>query len=74
MATVDEAIQGIEVDWEDGDSGIGGLDSSTINQSIRSSVYEFIEENGRTYHEYHGGRKLRSACGYCVPGTLIDWT
>lgn len=57
MAHLDEAIQDIEVDLEDSDSGVGGLGSSIYSQSVRSSVYEFIEENGRTYHRYKSGRK-----------------
>jgi hypothetical protein len=69
---MDEAIQGIEVDWEDTDSGVGGVDSSSTNsQSIRSSVYEFIEENGRTYHKYHGGREFTSAHNHDVARALL---
>jgi hypothetical protein len=58
MADPDEAIQDIEVDLDDSDSGVGGLGSSIYSQSVRSSVYEFIEENGRTYHKYKSGRKF----------------
>ncbi|KAB5526406.1 hypothetical protein GE09DRAFT_1064994 [Coniochaeta sp. 2T2.1] len=56
MPTPSEAILGVEVDLDDGDSGIAGVDTSTLSQSVRSSVYEFVEENGRTYHRYKEGQ------------------
>lgn len=57
MATSDEALRQIEVDDRDADSGLGDIASSSFSQSVRSSVYEFIEENGRTYHKYKEGRE-----------------
>jgi len=37
----------------DKDSAVDSIKSSTI--SLRSSIYEFVEENGRTYHRYKEG-------------------
>ncbi|KAK3941359.1 S-adenosyl-L-methionine-dependent methyltransferase [Diplogelasinospora grovesii] len=63
MATRAETLSLLEVDsaqgdndMGDGDSGIADIDSSTLSSSVRSSVYEFIEENGRTYHRYKEGQ------------------
>lgn len=30
---------------------------STTSTSVRSSVYQFVQENGRTYHKYREGSK-----------------
>jgi hypothetical protein len=44
-----------EIDFSDSDSAIGGsLNSSTYSTS--SSVYKFVEENGRTYHRFKEGK------------------
>jgi hypothetical protein len=42
------------------DSTFGDDDRSTTSQSIRSSVYNYRYENGRTYHAYHDGEYLVS--------------
>jgi hypothetical protein len=45
----------IERDSEDGDSAIGAsVYSSTY--STRSTIYDFVEENGRTYHRFKEGK------------------
>jgi hypothetical protein len=31
--------------------------NSTTSTSVRSSVYKFVQENGRTYHKYREGSK-----------------
>jgi hypothetical protein len=44
-----------ETDNEDGDSALGAsIYSSTY--STRSSVYDYVEENGRTYHRFKQGK------------------
>ncbi|KAN0108726.1 S-adenosyl-L-methionine-dependent methyltransferase [Hyaloscypha variabilis] len=51
---------GLDVDSQasshDGDSAIGSMESST--QSVRDSVYEYVEENGRRFHKYKQGNYL----------------
>lgn len=34
---------------------IGCCDGRNSTQSVRSSIYEYLEENGRTYHAYNSG-------------------
>ncbi|EPE04330.1 methyltransferase domain-containing protein [Ophiostoma piceae UAMH 11346] len=45
---------GLSVD-SDADSTLGDVDVLTSTQSVRSSIYEFVEENGRTFHKYKQG-------------------
>ncbi|RFU25119.1 hypothetical protein B7463_g11214, partial [Scytalidium lignicola] len=40
----------------DKDSAIAGVSIATSTASLRSSIYEHIEENGRTYHRYKQGK------------------
>ncbi|KAG9233730.1 S-adenosyl-L-methionine-dependent methyltransferase [Amylocarpus encephaloides] len=40
----------------DDDSAIGGMSVVTSTQSLRSSIYEDVEENGRTYHRFKQGK------------------
>lgn len=42
------------------DSTFGDDNRSAVSQSIRSSVYNYRYENGRTYHAYHDGEYLVS--------------
>jgi hypothetical protein len=42
----------------DHDSAIGGMSVVTTTMSLNSSVYNFVEENGRTYHRYKEGSML----------------
>ncbi|KAE9364099.1 S-adenosyl-L-methionine-dependent methyltransferase [Stipitochalara longipes BDJ] len=44
----------------DNDSAIGDPSIYTTSTSVRSSVYQFVEEHGRTYHRYREGK-------YCLP-------
>jgi hypothetical protein len=32
-----------------------GWDCRMSTKSVGASVYDFVEENGRTYHNYHNG-------------------
>ncbi|PVH88934.1 S-adenosyl-L-methionine-dependent methyltransferase [Cadophora sp. DSE1049] len=45
----------ISVDSQDDDSAIGDLTLPRSTNSVRSSVYNYVEENGRTYHRYKEG-------------------
>ncbi|KAE8443785.1 hypothetical protein EG329_001379 [Mollisiaceae sp. DMI_Dod_QoI] len=45
----------ISIDSNDDDSAIGDLSLPRSTTSVRSSVYDYIEENGRTYHRYKEG-------------------
>lgn len=42
--------------YSDTDSAVGGLSTMTSTASLRSSIYEHVEENGRTYHRYKQGK------------------
>ncbi|KAL2187085.1 hypothetical protein L209DRAFT_685546 [Thermothelomyces heterothallicus CBS 203.75] len=44
-------------DGEDAFASGSITESSTSSASVSSSVYEFVEENGRTYHKYKEGSK-----------------
>ncbi|KAK7732242.1 hypothetical protein SLS53_008531 [Cytospora paraplurivora] len=46
----------LEVDFDDADSAVDCDDEVTLDSSVRSSVYAFVEENGRRYHRYKEGR------------------
>ncbi|CAK7240835.1 MAG: hypothetical protein STHCBS139747_002283 [Sporothrix thermara] len=46
---------GLSIDT-DTDSALGDADVPSSTQSVRSSVYEFVEENGRTFHKYKQGK------------------
>lgn len=47
---------------------IGYCNGRNSTQSVRSSIYEYIEENGRTYHAYNSG----SECEVVVLGFGVD--
>jgi hypothetical protein len=36
----------------DNDSALGGMTPTTSTMSVTSSIYNFVEENGRTYHRF----------------------
>jgi len=40
----------------DRDSAVGGMSLMSSTMSVRSSVYEHVEENGHTYHRYKEGK------------------
>ncbi|OAG42670.1 hypothetical protein AYO21_02953 [Fonsecaea monophora] len=42
-------------DQSDADSGFDGGPQSLLSESVRSSVYNYRYENGRTYHSYREG-------------------
>lgn len=48
-----------QIDYEN-DSAIGGMTPQTSTMSVNSSIYQFVEENGRTYHRYKEGSKFRA--------------
>ncbi|KAE9375862.1 S-adenosyl-L-methionine-dependent methyltransferase [Stipitochalara longipes BDJ] len=53
------AIPGLDVDnGDDSDSAVEGLENVSSTDSVRSSVYDYIEENGRRYHKYKEGQYL----------------
>jgi len=55
-----DGVAGMEVDSQpsdnDADSAIGESIYGSSTSSVRSSVYEYIKENGRTYHAYNSGK------------------
>lgn len=50
----ESALQHLNIDYEN-DSAIGGMTPQTSTMSVNSSIYQFVEENGRTYHRYKEG-------------------
>ena len=49
-----ETEQPIVVDWET-DSAIGDDDTASETESLRSSIFDHVYENGRRYHSYKQG-------------------
>jgi len=47
------ALDNLDVD--DNDSALGDYDAVSSTMSVRTSLYEFVQENGRTYHRYKDG-------------------
>lgn len=45
----------IEPDLSESDSAIGDTDSTVYTESVRSSLFQSIQENGRRYHRYRDG-------------------
>ncbi|EAS27293.3 TAM domain methyltransferase [Coccidioides immitis RS] len=45
----------IEPDLSDSDSALGDAGSSVYSESLRSSFYQSVMENGRGYHKYRDG-------------------
>ncbi|PMD22671.1 S-adenosyl-L-methionine-dependent methyltransferase [Hyaloscypha hepaticicola] len=54
----DPSILGLAVSLEDGDSQFDSHSASDVSStfSVPQSIYEFLEENGRTYHKFKAGR------------------
>ncbi|KAI1309666.1 S-adenosyl-L-methionine-dependent methyltransferase [Xylaria venustula] len=50
-------IDEIDSNW-DSDSAIGGMSQFSSTQSIDSSIYNHVVENGRTYHRFKEGKYL----------------
>ncbi|KAJ9157233.1 Methyltransferase domain-containing protein [Pleurostoma richardsiae] len=46
----------VDSDRTDVDSSLGDLDTSSTTRSASSSIYEFVEQFGRTYHKYKEGK------------------
>ncbi|KAH6717663.1 S-adenosyl-L-methionine-dependent methyltransferase [Leptodontidium sp. MPI-SDFR-AT-0119] len=51
--SVDSSNHGSE---RDDDSALGDASIYTTSTSVRSSVFQFVQENGRTYHAYREGK------------------
>ncbi|KAI0118355.1 S-adenosyl-L-methionine-dependent methyltransferase [Nemania sp. FL0031] len=47
-----------EIDNWDGDSALGGMSQFSSTQSVTSSIYDHVVENGRTYHRFKEGKYL----------------
>ncbi|KAG9242656.1 S-adenosyl-L-methionine-dependent methyltransferase [Calycina marina] len=55
----ESALQHLNVDYnDDADSALGGMTTQTSTMSVNSSIYNYVEENGRTYHRYKNGKYL----------------
>ncbi|CZR50799.1 related to methyltransferase [Phialocephala subalpina] len=55
----ESALQHLDVDYDiDNDSTIGGMTPQTSTMSVNSSIYHYVEENGRTYHRYKEGKYM----------------
>ncbi|KAI0201719.1 S-adenosyl-L-methionine-dependent methyltransferase [Astrocystis sublimbata] len=54
---VDE-INDIDNTTWDGDSALGGMSIFSSTQSVNSSIYDHVIENGRTYHRFKEGKYL----------------
>ncbi|KAI8627458.1 methyltransferase domain-containing protein [Xylariaceae sp. FL1651] len=46
----------VDTDDSDADSAMFDLDRAPSSTSVASSVYDFVEEHGRTYHRYKEGK------------------
>ncbi|CAJ2508882.1 Uu.00g139080.m01.CDS01 [Anthostomella pinea] len=58
VASLDSFSIGLSVDPDDSDadSAMFDMDRAPSTASVSSSVYDFVEEHGRTYHKYKEGR------------------
>jgi len=55
--SANSALEHLNVDFsEDHDSALGDMTPQTSTMSVRSSIYNYVEENGRTYHRYKEGK------------------
>ncbi|KAK6840740.1 S-adenosyl-L-methionine-dependent methyltransferase [Apiospora arundinis] len=45
-----------DLDESDADSALGDVSRPSSTASVASSIFEFVEENGRTYHRYKEGK------------------
>ncbi|KAI3329626.1 S-adenosyl-L-methionine-dependent methyltransferase [Ustulina deusta] len=55
-----QQLDQLEIDntnW-DGDSALGGMSQFSSTQSVNSSIYDHVVENGRTYHRFKEGKYL----------------
>lgn len=64
LSAMSHISTGLSVD-SDADSAMGDMSSLLSTTSIRSSIYEFVEEHGRTFHRYKQGK-------YWMPNDQIE--
>lgn len=55
LSALSHISTGLSVD-SDADSAMGDMSSPLSTTSLRSSIYEFVEEHGRTFHRYKEGK------------------
>lgn len=55
LSALSHISTGLSVD-SDADSAMGDMASPMSTTSLRSSIYEFVEEHGRTFHRYKEGK------------------
>lgn len=46
----------IDTDSSDADSALGSFRAQSSSMSASSSIFDFVEEHGRTWHRYHEGK------------------
>jgi SAM-dependent methyltransferase len=46
----------IDTDDSDADSALGSVRAQSSSMSASSSIFDFVEEHGRTWHRYHEGK------------------
>ncbi|KUI61570.1 Demethylmenaquinone methyltransferase [Cytospora mali] len=46
----------IDTDSSDADSALGSVRAQSSSMSASSSIFDFVEEHGRTWHRYHEGK------------------
>lgn len=51
----EDALEVDSAEWEM-DSAVGGMSFVSSTQSLSSSLYEHVVENGRTYHKFKEGK------------------
>ncbi|KAK8113497.1 hypothetical protein PG984_014023 [Apiospora sp. TS-2023a] len=60
----------LDVDNSDADSALGDVSRPSSTASVASSIFEFVEENGRTYHRYKEGNLQHQICTKLFKGRL----
>jgi len=55
----------LQTDSTDADSAISDVRALSSTNSVRSSVYDYVEENGRTFHRYKDGK-------YALPNDAVE--
>lgn len=70
LSAMSHISTGLSVDSDahsvsDTDSAMGDMSTPQSTTSIRSSIYEFVEEHGRTFHRYKQGK-------YWMPNDQIE--
>lgn len=62
--TSEQFSAGLSVD-SDADSAMGDITGALSTSSLRSSIYDYVEEHGRTFHRYKQGK-------YWMPNDKIE--